>query len=1159
MLRAASANPSKEENHLVLRSSSPAFFSLLLASLAAVLLVSLVAPTEALAQDGAYEGAPGTGTISGRVFDGESGAPLGGATVVLTFPEPGEDGQPKQSIATSGPDGDFEFDAVAAGAYGLSFVKSGYRVSSMKDFNVVAGQDNVAQFPMPRVAQLGGGAGGSGGDVMQLDEFVVDASVVGDMMDGLELRLESDQMLNLLSAEDLSKYAASDVADALKRVAGVNIVEGQFAVVRGLEDRYSSTLFNGAPVPSPDPDSQSVQLDLFPSDVVTNLVVAKTFGAESPSNSSAGSINILTQDYPEELTFKVSLGAGFEEGALDRFIEFEEGSTAGSEAEGADLTETDVTASFGGRYPLPFIDRELRFKAVVNHEIDYRTAAGFQEGREPRVSRAIPLGGVITTLRSGALAFGQLDLSDGLFKQTTSQRDEQLTASFGFGIDLDEEERHRIDFSAFYTKKNQETVELRENGFFTDLDYGPLIELTLDGDEDELEFGLQQLEGNDPLSPNAVATPGSRLAGVNSRLRAQFDNNQGRGALWFNSFGRTNSFERERDLQVYQFNGEHEFDFFEGLEVSWAANHARTTQTDSSRGMRFFFEPCGYAGIACPAGVSIAPIPQQFPVTVESLGPGNYFASGASGGIVFSDNDIKESQWFGKVDFDQSLSPFSFVDINLKGGVWWEKARRGVESLFIDSVTINGSSQWFIPSPSLQDLGDNLFDQFDSASGQRVATTRSSRELTAGHLTLKSTFWELVDVVGGVRLEQINITSENDPFTGEESFGRPVTFPPAYLFFDRVDSPEEGAASVSADRAFNDEILGIDVPIDPVTGQVNLRTREEILSVVNGEIDEFKVLPSVGISYRPLDGLTLRASYSQTVARPSFREMGYYVTVAPGTDDRVVGNPQLQLSDVTSVDFRTEYVYGDLGDLFAFSAFYKSIDDPIESIVLRNPLDFTSGSEALYRTFFNNQNTARLWGIEVEARKSFDFVRLLGIDFPWIEALDYLSIGGNFSYIEAKVGRSSAEIDRAREFFLLRDGDVGQYTGLESNRRLFGQPEWIANADISFDHPDWGTTVTLALFAISDVLDAAGSVALGPDGLGRSLTLDRYLDSFYQLDLVAAQRIWGGLKAKVSVKNLTDTRRRRIYDQEQTNQKYTERDRRFGRDWSFSLSYEYTF
>ena len=295
------------------------------------------------------------------------------------------------------------------------------------------------------------------------------------------------------------------------------------------------------------------------------------------------------------------------------------------------------------------------------------------------------------------------------------------------------------------------------------------------------------------------------------------------------------------------------------------------------------------------------------------------------------------------------------------------------------------------------------------------------------------------------------------------------------------------------------------------------------------------------------------------MARPSFREIGYYVSVEPGTDDRTVGNPQLQLSEVESYDVRAEYV-GELGDLVALSAFYKTIDDPIESIVVRNPLDFDSGSAALFRTFFNNPNQAKLWGIEVEARKTLDFFYLdLGLDFPGVEFLDYLSLGGNFTYVDAEVDRTAAEIARTRAYFGVAAGDVVRFAGLERSRRLFGQPEWIANADVTFDQPDWGTTATLSVFAISDVLDAAGTATLGPDGSVVAFTLDRYLDQYHQLDLVVSQRIWRGLTAKVSVKNLTDSTRRRIYDPEQTSGRVTERSWTYGRDWAFSLGYTHEF
>ncbi len=1094
------------------------------------------------------------GGVAGRVSDAQSGAPIDNATVILEVPDPDKAATPRQEIAASGPDGEYAFQKVPAGSHRLRFVKTGYVSSPAQEIRVVAGQTTVQDLAM--TAEGSAAAEGAAEVVVEddgeIEDFIVEAAIMDEVLQGLAMRTEADMQLDLMSAEDLSKFAASDVADALKRVPGVSIVEGQFAVIRGLEDRYSSTTFNGAPVPSPDPNRQSVQLDLFPADVVSSLAVAKTFTPEAPSNSSGGSIDIVTLDYPEDLTIKLSLGTGFEEGAEKRFLEYESGSTVGKETDPKDIIESDVGGLVGGRTAL--FGREVRYRGAINHEVDYRSGQGFQETREPRLpSPEIPQAGEVIT-RTGGLALGELALSAGRFDQIESTRDEQLTGFAALGIDLDEEGSHRIDATYFHTGKKEETIELRENGYFPDLDYSNLTAATQNGDLNNSVLYSEY----DP-----VATFGSRI-GRPGPLREELTDTPARGALWFANFGRSNSFERKRDLDVYQLNGAHEFDLFEGLDVTWASNYATSSQDDTSLGMRFFYEPCGFSGgFDCPGGSSPIAIPTRFPVTVSDLGPGSYMASGTSGGIISAATDVEETQYFTRVDADQDLTLTDFAELNLKAGIWWEKSKRDVEATFVETVTIGGESQWLQVSPTLPQLGGNLFDGFDPGNGQRSAQTDSSREITSGHGSLKLTLWDDFDVLGGLRYESIFIDSKNEPFTGEPVYDRPGTFPPTYLFFDRLDNAAFGEVVPGVDpstQTFNDQILGINTPINPDTGFVDLLTREQILSLVNGEIDETKVLPSVGLAYRPIQGVVLRASYSQTVARPSFRETGYYVTVEPGTDERTVGNPQLGLSEVESYDLRAEYLFGEFGDLVAISSFYKVIDDPIESIILRNPLDRDSGSAALYRTFFNNPNTARLWGIEIEARKSIDFLDELGLDFPGIELFDYLSIGGNFSYIEATVGRTEAELIRAQRYFVTAAGDRARFSGLESKRRLFGQPEWIGNADVSFKNPEWGTTLTLAVFAISDVLDAAGTAGIGTDGVNPvSLTLDRYFDDFYQLDFVASQQIWQGITVKMSIKNLTDTARRRVYDREQTVETYVERTRRYGRDWSFAVGYTVDF
>jgi outer membrane receptor protein involved in Fe transport len=1092
---------------------------------AGISLISIAALASAACAQPASIAGPGSGSIRGQVYDGKTGIAVRGATVRLVRP----DGSPGSGdTQTSDVNGAFAFTDLPPGSYALRFERAGYRDSDVAGVAVRAGQESRADYPLPPLPRE------SDSDSSDVEIMVVEASAVEDIMAGLDLRMESDQLLNIMGAEEFSKFAASDVADALKRVSGVNVVQGQFAIIRGLEDRYSSTLYNGAPVPSPDPDSQSVQLDLFASDIVSQVVVAKTFASDLPSNSSGGAINIVTHDYPSELEFKFSLGGGFEENAIDRFIELQKGSSVGRETDGIDATETDFGGSFGGRFDL--LERQIRFKGVFNHEVDYRTGLGFQEGNEPR----FPIANPPTRRRSGDLALGLLGLSTGHFDSTESERAEQITAYGGLGFDLDVGGAHALDFSTFYTRKQEETVQLRENGFIPGVDYRALAQTFLGGQD---------------ISFSDFICCAAESAWIAKGLRESTIDSAARGALWYTDFSSSASFDTDRDLLLFQLNGDHRITAIPGLHASWAANHATTTQTESSLGGRFFFEP-----------LDVFRLPAVLPpnVSVVDLQPGNYAVNGS--GIFLGAADVSEDQWFARADGDYRDKLASWLEIEVGSGGWYERATRDVSASFLEVASeASGSTQFAFQAPALTELGRTMFDgllrsgQTGQIDGLRLSSSDAIREIHAWSVDGKATLFEVLDLLAGVRLERIQITSNNDPFVaGAIAFdGSPAIFPSKYLFFDRLDNAARGEPTSRTRTTFNDQIIGIELPVDPATGLVDLATREEIEALVNGRIDESFILPTAGFVYTPIDGLNLRGAYSQTVARPSFRELGYYVTVEPASDDQIVGNPQLQLSEVESFDGRVEYTWGDFGDLFAVSAFYKRIDDPIESIVLRRPDNFEGSSDALFRTFFNNQNRATLWGIEVEGRKNLEF-----LGFGRFDILEFFSIGANVTYIDAEVGRSEAEIERAQPLFQVFAPATAEFGGLAKKRRLFGQPEWIANADLSFDQEDWGTKATLSIFAISSVLDAAGSASLGTDFRLRAFTLDRYIDSFHQLDLTLSQTWYvellrGDVTAKLSIKNLTDSTRRLIYDPEQTTKRITERSFKLGRDYSFSLSYQF--
>jgi hypothetical protein len=1067
--------------------------------------------------------AQGTGSVAGRVFDADSGEPIAGASVVLQGAAPADGGAAFQQVATTGADGGYRFGSVPEGSYTLRFTKSGYRASRLADLTVQPGQVANADFPLPRAAT------GTAEQILELEAFAVEASTVEEGADLLELRLDADQFLNTLSAAEFAKFAASDVGEALKRVAGVNVVGGQFAVIRGLEDRYNSTLFNSAPVPSPDPDRQSVQLDLFPSDIVSNLVVSKTFVADLPSNTSGGGIDIATQNYPETLTIKLSSGAKLNDRAFeDEFLRVNRGSPVGSEVGQWDVLGSDYGLFVGGRSRL--LERELRYVGVLNREVTFKTAEGIKEKREP-------LFGVPG--RIGDLAAGELSLSGGRFELVESERAEQRTGFFGLGMDLDEAGDHRIDAALFYTKKDEEIVEQSSNGHFPTVDYEVLRELQRTGAElPGQAFGVG-------------VTPGAWMASV----RSEVNDFPSRGALWFASFSEEQSFVRDRDLGLLQLNGEHRIDeLIPGLRISWAANRARTTQDDESRAANVRFE--------VDEPENLDRIPERFPATVDALGAGTYFTSN---GILFSTNEIEERQDFARVDAEYDRRISDGVDLELRGGLWYENADRDVAASYQQLVSVRNQGQFAIAGNTLEDLGERIFKTID-ATGLREVANESSRQIRAWNLSGKATLWERFDLLGGVRRENIFLESLNDPFIGVNSFdGSPAIFPTKWLLFDRFDNPARRELAPVPGATFNDQLLGIRVPIGPCRGLngqvlpgdkqcVDLINRQEIEALLNGEIDETKILPHLGFAFRPLEGLSVRGAYSRTVARPSLREIGYYVSVEPGSDDLIIGNPQLQLSDVESWDARVEYVWGGVGDLAAVSVFSKVIEDPIEVIVIRDPANRDLTSSALFRTFFNNPSEATVRGIEVEMRKNAGF---LGLPLA-----RYFSVGGNFSYIDAEVDRTDAELARSRRFFFNDTGTSSRFPKLEESRRLFNQPEWIANLDLSFDHPEWGTKVTLAFNAISDVLDAAGAAALGPDGSTLAFTVDRYVDSFYQLDLVASQTVRlrrGELTFKLSAKNLTDSERRLIYDPEQTRDEIAERDVRVGRDYSFSLSYSFSF
>ena len=162
-------------------------------------------------------------------------------------------------------------------------------------------------------------------DPNAIEEVVVLGRFKAAATDIVSERIDSDVPVDLLDAEGISRVGDSDVAQALRRVPGLTVAQGKFVYVRGLGERYSSALLNGAAVPSPDLTRNVLPLDIFPADIIDALAVQKGFSPEMPAAFGGGNVDIRTKQVPEDRVFSVELSTGWNTGSGDDGLSYHGG------------------------------------------------------------------------------------------------------------------------------------------------------------------------------------------------------------------------------------------------------------------------------------------------------------------------------------------------------------------------------------------------------------------------------------------------------------------------------------------------------------------------------------------------------------------------------------------------------------------------------------------------------------------------------------------------------------------------------------------------------------------------------------------------------------------------------------------------------------------
>lgn len=157
---------------------------------------------------------------------------------------------------------------------------------------------------------------GAGDAQHELGAISVEGQAIKDGSDTAVVldRRYSPQVVDILGAEQISRAGDSDVGAALKRVTGLSLVDGKHVYVRGLGERYSSVVLNGAQIPSPDPTRRVVPLDLFPTSVLSSIAVQKSYSADMPGEFAGGTVGLNSRGVPNDFQLNVALTGKFLDG-----------------------------------------------------------------------------------------------------------------------------------------------------------------------------------------------------------------------------------------------------------------------------------------------------------------------------------------------------------------------------------------------------------------------------------------------------------------------------------------------------------------------------------------------------------------------------------------------------------------------------------------------------------------------------------------------------------------------------------------------------------------------------------------------------------------------------------------------------------------------------
>lgn len=884
------------------------------------------------------ENAVGNGIVVGEVSDATSLDPIPGALVEL---------KGTGRTAEADAQGRFQFAGIPAGTFNIEASQLGYFTDTTV-VTVVEGSpseirfglrarptdDTVDETTLEEESVIGEYQGESGGDF------------------NLGLAMDSPNISAGLSNEAFSQAAVSDAAGAVSKISGANIVGGKYAVVRGLGDRYSNTLVNGALISSADPSKKAVQLDLFPADLLQSVVINKTFTPDLPAEFAGGIVLVETLRLPEKRVIDFEFGMKTNSNLGDTFYENPDGDRdywgqRDDEIPLSDLPEGFLSEGWSGRRP-PGVRPEGEVsqqeqlaraaEAAAQMEAVHKSGGMLPKKRSPQEEQNFAFTfGDRYKFKSGVEVGGVLAFTREAGDQV--RENVQVGRGINFGSDSKPGSDGTPGAEDFVVRTQT------EDRYTEYLNWGLLLGAGIKvGDNHEIGFtGFRNTSAEDEVS---LGRKISNIGGNFPPYLSSDSNPFGAGAYTYQAFDSINPLFRE--LETLQLDGTHKFGADDRqFRLDWMAARSNALE-DRPNGRTFFFSELDFADprIADSGDIYLPSLGTQLtaadpfrsspPLVVnfrESLKTEEEAANESidltipawkeseSAFLDFkigTNHFIRDREVRGRL-FTYNVSPTLNNRLLGDGGTYGVDYRDG-----IDSPTEPDGSDRFLGWTGSQasSSSPDLIISESTLSGRTVRNVDAGNEIDAYYIMANAEVagWGLI---GGVRMED------------EERY---------YQVLPRINP----VAFVNDERV----VTNNDYALPGITLWRNF-----------GQNDQFRST----------------FAWSRTVARPTFYEYAPVEIQDQSTGDIIIGNPDLTDTLITNFDLRIDWLATD-SDRISINLFHKSMTDPIAQ------------SYALEKKTWVNGESGTLTGLEIE------FARQLGAGFSFTS--NYTLIDSLLRYVQ---------------------------------------------------------------------------------------------------------------------------------------------------------------